>query len=70
VSSVTESVDVRAPVSRVYNQLTQFESFPRFMGAVEKISQVVKKDLQRFKEFIEQRGEETGAWRGDVRAEA
>jgi uncharacterized membrane protein len=152
VSSVTESVDVRAPVSRVYNQWTQFESFPQFMGAVEKISQVdathlhwvtnfggvrrefdaeiteqrpdlrvawksidgtshagvvtfhrldahstrvttqidwqpeglaeqagalvgvderqVKKDLQRFKEFIEQRGEETGVWRGNVQAEA
>ncbi|MET9002456.1 SRPBCC family protein [Amycolatopsis sp. Hca4] len=26
----------------------------------------VKGDLKRFKEFIEQRGRETGAWRGDV----
>jgi uncharacterized membrane protein len=26
----------------------------------------VKKDLGRFKEFIESRGGETGAWRGDV----
>ena len=26
----------------------------------------VKGDLKRFKEFIEQRGEETGAWRGEV----
>lgn len=26
----------------------------------------VRKDLQRFKEFIESRGSETGAWRGDV----
>ena len=26
----------------------------------------VKADLKRFKEFIEQRGRETGAWRGDV----
>jgi uncharacterized membrane protein len=26
----------------------------------------VKGDLQRFKHFIEQRGNETGAWRGDV----
>lgn len=23
-------------------------------------------DMQRFKEFIETRGQETGAWRGDV----
>jgi uncharacterized membrane protein len=26
----------------------------------------VKGDMKRFKEFIEQRGGETGAWRGDV----
>lgn len=28
----------------------------------------VKKDAERFKEFIESRGTETGAWRGDVDA--
>ena len=27
----------------------------------------VKGDLERFKEFIESRGRETGAWRGEVR---
>ncbi len=26
----------------------------------------VKGDMQRFKDFIEQRGHESGAWRGDV----
>jgi hypothetical protein len=26
----------------------------------------VKSDLKRFKEFIEARGSETGAWRGEV----
>ncbi|MFK4761688.1 SRPBCC family protein [Microbacterium sp. ZW T5_45] len=31
-------------------------------------SHAVKKDLQNFKEFIESRGAETGAWRGDVDA--
>jgi uncharacterized membrane protein len=30
----------------------------------------VKGDLQRFKEFIESRGAETGAWRGEVRQDA
>ena len=28
----------------------------------------VKGDLERFKEFIESRGAETGAWRGEVEA--
>jgi hypothetical protein len=27
----------------------------------------VKKDLERFKELVETRGAETGAWRGEVR---
>ena len=31
-------------------------------------SHAVKKDLDNFKEFIESRGTETGAWRGDVEA--
>lgn len=42
-------------------------------GAVEKtgdiigiVSTRVEGDLQRFKEFIESRGQETGAWRGKV----
>ncbi|MBK1783007.1 SRPBCC family protein [Prauserella cavernicola] len=30
------------------------------------IDQRVNGDLQRFKEFIEDRGRETGAWRGDI----
>ncbi|HEX7863068.1 MAG TPA: SRPBCC family protein [Verrucomicrobiae bacterium] len=42
-------------------------------GAIEKIgsalgiiSQRVEGDLERFKEFIEARGAETGAWRGEI----
>ncbi|MDP9116806.1 MAG: SRPBCC family protein [Actinomycetota bacterium] len=150
MASVTESVDVEAPISTVYNQWTQFESFPQFMGGVESITQTddththwvtsiggqrrefdaeiteqhpdervawtstdgtehggvvtfhrlsesttritaqidwhpegivekagsvlgvddhqVKADLARFKDFIEGRGSESGAWRGDVQA--
>jgi uncharacterized membrane protein len=30
----------------------------------------VKADMERFKEFIESRGQETGAWRGEVEQEA
>jgi uncharacterized membrane protein len=43
-------------------------------GAVENVGSAlgvvgrrVQKDLERFKEFIESRGSETGAWRGEVR---
>ena len=31
------------------------------------VSRRVEGDLQRFKEFIESRGSETGAWRGEIR---
>ncbi|MFI8192333.1 SRPBCC family protein [Streptomyces sp. NPDC085946] len=149
MSKVEESIEVRVPVHTAYNQWTQFESFPEFMGGVERIEQrtdtlthwvtkvdgvrrefdaeiteqipdervawttvdgearqagvvtfhriqddttkimlqmdfepagaaeavgdklgFVKRqvtgDLKRFKEFIEKRGAETGAWRGEV----
>lgn len=33
MSTITESVDVNAPLSAVYNQWTQFEEFPEFMEA-------------------------------------
>ena len=150
MSTHEESIDVDVPVSTVYNQWTQFETFPQFMDGVERIDQVddtttrwvtkiggvqrdfdaeiteqspdervawcsvdgsshagvvtfhrlgtaqtrvmlqmdfepeglvetagdklgvvgrrLKGDLERFKEFIESRGTETGAWRGDVDA--
>jgi uncharacterized membrane protein len=146
--SVTKSIDVSVPVRTAYNQWTQFESFPHFMGGVESITQIddthshwvtkiggvtrefdteiteqhpdervawkstdgtshagvvtfhrlgegqsrvtvqidwetegvvekagalvgvddhqVKADLERFKEYIESRGQEEGGWRGNV----
>ncbi len=150
MATVQESIDVSAPVRAVYNQWTQFETFPQFMGGVDSITQTsdththwvtsiggvqrefdaeiteqhpdervawkstdgeshagvvtfhrldegttrvmvqldwhpqtftekvgsavhadshqVKADLKRFKDFIENIGGETGAWRGDVSA--
>ncbi len=42
-------------------------------GAMEKVgdmigvtSRRIEKDLERFKEFVERRGVETGAWRGEI----
>ena len=148
MSQVIETVDVEVPVRTAYNQWTQFESFPHFMGGVESVTQTsetmthwttkvagverefdaeiteqhpdervawnsvdgkdhagvvtfhrlsdtqtrvtvqldwateglvekvgaavgaddrqIKADLKRFKDFIESRGTETGAYRGDV----
>ncbi|MEV7010416.1 SRPBCC family protein [Streptosporangium sp. NPDC051022] len=148
MSTIEQSVEVNVPIRTVYNQWTQFESFPEFMEGVESVKQLsdtrtawvveiagvrrdfeadvteqhpdervawksldrphqagvvtfhhltpdttrvtlqmeydpegfvetvgdwlqivrlrVRGDLERFKTFIESRGGETGAWRGDV----
>jgi uncharacterized membrane protein len=43
------------------------ESFTEKVGDVfNVVDRRVKGDLERFKEFIEERGHETGAWRGEV----
>ena len=39
-TQVTKSVIVNVPVSRAYNQWTQFEDFPQFMGGVQKVTQL------------------------------
>ncbi len=149
MSTITESIEVDLPVRTVYDQWTQFEEFPNFMGGVEEVRQLddrhlhwkasfggqepewdaeiteqipdrriawqstggtsnrgvvsfealspertridleleyeaegmvqkvgetlgvpdrrVENDLERFKEFIEARGRETGGWRGEIR---
>jgi uncharacterized membrane protein len=148
MSEVERSIAVDVPVSRAYDQWTQFEEFPRFMSGVESVEQLddrtlhwrarlggavrewdavitqqfpdrriawrsitgtpnaghvefepageahtlvtlslhydprgfmetfwdrlgmvgrrIDHDLHRFKEFIESRGQETGAWRGTI----
>ncbi len=152
MSSIEKSIEVEVPVRTAYDQWTQFESFPEFMGDVDRIEQLddtttrwhvsmmgqertfeaditeqepdqrvawrsrgethhagvvtfhkldegrtkvmvqmdiepndwaekaadavglldrsVKRDLDQFKSFIESRGTETGAWRGEVEQDA
>jgi uncharacterized membrane protein len=152
MATIEQSIEVGVPVSTAYNQWTQFEEFPQFMGSVQEVRQLddthlhwvaevggrthewdaeiteqlpdervawtstdgrsnagvvtfhrlsddstkimvqmdyepegmveslgsavgagerhVKGDLERFKELIEGRGTETGAWRGEVKQSA
>ena len=45
-TKVEKTVIVDMPVSTVYNQWTQFEEFPQFMGGVEKITQLADDRLE------------------------
>lgn len=40
MASVEKSIEVNAPIRQVYNQWTQFESFPQFMAGVEQVRQL------------------------------
>ncbi|WP_328342135.1 SRPBCC family protein [Micromonospora sp. NBC_00421] len=42
---VERSIEVGVPVSIAYNQWTQFEEFPRFMGGVEEVRQLDDRQL-------------------------
>ena len=74
MSQVQKSIDVDVPVRTAYNQWTQFESFPKFMGGVESISQIddthshwvtniagVEREFDT--EITEQHPDERVAWR-------
>jgi len=45
MTSVTKSIDVHVPISTAYNQWTQFETFPSFMGGVDQVEQLDEKRL-------------------------
>ncbi|WP_217199755.1 SRPBCC family protein [Streptomyces buecherae] len=40
MSTVKETVEVAVPLSKAYDQWTQFEEFPRFMEGVEEVRQI------------------------------
>jgi uncharacterized membrane protein len=45
MATVTKSIDVHAPISKAYNQWTQFEKFPEFMGGVDEVHQLDDRHL-------------------------
>jgi len=74
MKTIEKTVDVQATVSAVYDQWTQFESFPRFMEGVDRITQLdpththwetsiggVHREFDA--EITEQHPEERIAWR-------
>ena len=74
MTTITKAVDVDVPIDTAYNQWTQFESFPEFMGGVDKIEQLDNRSLlwhvniagvkRTFDaEITEQNPEERVAWK-------
>lgn len=74
MASVTKSVDVHVPIATAYNQWTQFETFPEFMGGVDEVTQLDDRHLHwkvtvggQSREFdaevTEQHPEERVAWK-------
>jgi uncharacterized membrane protein len=72
-TTTEQSIEIRAPLSTVYNQWTQFEEFPRFMEGVEEVRQIDDTHLHWVAEFggsrhewdaeiTEQRPDERVAW--------
>src|SRR6476619_1736787 len=46
MSNIQQSIEVQVPVTTAYNQWTQFEEFPRFMGGVKEVRQLTDKSLE------------------------
>jgi len=57
MSTIEQSIDVEVPVSTAYNQWTQFEEFPQFMGGVESVKQHDDATLHWVTEIAGQRRE-------------
>jgi len=76
MSTITASVDVNVPIAPVYDQWTQFETFPQFMEGVDRVQQLtptkthwdvsvggVRREFDAT--ITEQHPEERVAWRSD-----
>lgn len=45
METIEKTIEIEAPVHKVYNQWTQFEDFPEFMEGVEEVKQLDNKHL-------------------------
>lgn len=74
MAKIEKTIDVKAPLTAVYNQWTQFEEFPRFMEGVKEVRQlddthlhwcaeVAGKDIEWDAEIFEQVPDQRISWR-------
>ena len=59
---VEKSIEVDAPVNRVYNQWTQFEDFPKFMQGIEQVEQLDDKRLH----WVAEIGGKRKEWEAEI----
>ena len=64
-TKVEQSILVNVPISVAYNQWTQFEDFPQFMGGVKKVTQLGDDRLEWVAEIA---GVKTAPTRAPMRA--
>ena len=57
MQTIEKSVEVGVPLSRAYNQWTQFEEFPKFMEGVEQVRQLDDRHLHWVAEIAGKREE-------------
>ena len=79
METIEKTIEVEAPVSKVYNQWTQFEEFPQFMEGVKEVRQlddkhlhwvakIAGKEKQWDAEILEQVPDQRIAWRSTTGA--
>jgi len=62
MESVEKTIEVEAPVKKVYNQWTQFEEFPEFMEGVEEVRQVDDRHLH----WVAEMGGKKKEWDAEI----
>jgi uncharacterized membrane protein len=80
MSVIEKNIDVNIPVRTVYNQWTQFESFPHFMTGIEEVKQlddkrtfwkatIAGKTKEWYADIIEQTPDQRVSWRSTTGAD-
>jgi uncharacterized membrane protein len=62
METIEKTIEVEAPVNKVYNQWTQFEEFPSFMEGVEEVKQLDDKHLH----WVAQIGGKQKEWDAEI----
>jgi uncharacterized membrane protein len=62
MESIEKTIEVEAPINKVYNQWTQFEKFPEFMEGVEEVRQLDERHLH----WVAEMGGKKKEWDAEI----